>query len=120
MSEQSLGSGPSGYANGDAVVIEARGLDEPDASPASALHDDIEAARALARVAREQLARDIADIEHASAVLRRAQPGLQSWTGRPLPGAAKPRPLWLLIGILWLSTAVVTAGAVAAIASFAG
>ena len=36
------------------------------------------------------------------------------------PAIAKPRPVWLLIGLLWLSTALVTAGAVVAIATLGG
>jgi hypothetical protein len=36
------------------------------------------------------------------------------------PALRKPRPLWLLIGVLWLSTALVTAGTVVAIATLAG
>jgi hypothetical protein len=49
------------------------------------------------------------------------KPALQSWTKPSAPATAKkPRPLWLLIGILWLSTAPITVGAVAAIATLAG
>ncbi len=66
---------------------------------------------ALAQFERDQLARDIADIESATAALRRAEPALESWTKPPTPAVTKPRPLWLLIGVLWLSTALVTAGA---------
>lgn len=77
----------------------------------------------------DQLARDIAEIERASAALRKAEPALESWTDSPVgawsedaPAGSlhKPRPVWLLIGLLWLSTALVTAGAVAAIARMAG
>jgi len=57
--------------------------------------------------------------------LRRAQPGLEAWTEPSADAHAagvmhKTRPVWLLIGLLWLSTALVTAGAVAAIAHLAG
>jgi hypothetical protein len=73
----------------------------------------------------DQVARDIAEIERAAATLRKAQPALEAWTtgsNNELPAVTppKPRPVWLLIGLLWLSTAVVAAGAVAAIARFAG
>jgi hypothetical protein len=74
---------------------------------------------ALADAPNDQLAREIADIEAATAALRRAEPALQSWTNAPA-AVRKPRPVWLLIGVLWLSTALVTAGAVVAIAAFAG
>ncbi|HMG78295.1 MAG TPA: hypothetical protein VK591_06395 [Xanthobacteraceae bacterium] len=75
---------------------------------------------AMAQTVRDQLAREVADIETATAVLRRAEPALESWTKAPANTGGKPRPVWLLIGVLWLSTALVTAGAVVAIASLAG
>ena len=79
-----------------------------------------DAAGALATSARDQLAREIADIEIATAALRKAEPALESWTNAPATPVRKPRPVWLLIGVLWLSTALITAGAVVAIATFAG
>ncbi len=69
---------------------------------------------------RDQLAREIADIEAATAALRRAEPALESWTKEATNNAPKPRPVWLLVGVLWLSTALVTAGAVVAIATLTG
>jgi hypothetical protein len=70
---------------------------------------------------REQLARDIAAIEHASAALRKAAPELQSWREPPAaPLPYKSRPVWLLIGALWISTALVTLGAVYAISALVG
>jgi hypothetical protein len=72
-------------------------------------------------VVRDQLARDLADIEAATAALRKAEPGLESWTRIEEPAIAlKPRPVWLLVGALWLSTALVIAIAVVAIANLAG
>jgi len=72
----------------------------------------------------DRLARDLADIERAAAALRRAQPRLKDWKpragDRPAGATRKPRPVWLLIALLWFSTALVTAGAVAAIARLAG
>jgi hypothetical protein len=117
MSEQSLGPlPPDRFVDGGVLTNPA--------APDNRLPGEIEAgggdATALTRLAKEQLARDIADIEHAAAVLRRAEPTLQSWINPAMPLTPKPRPLWLLIGVLWLSTALVTAGAVVAIASFAG
>jgi hypothetical protein len=79
--------------------------------------------------ANEQFARDIAEIERATAALRKAQPGLETWnetwTEARTDDAAsfvvrKTKPVWLLIGALWLSTALVTVGAVAAIARLIG
>lgn len=90
---------------------------------------------------RDQLARDIAAIENAAAVLRKAEPALENWNpeawnletwnleqSHPEAGhdrlaphmLAKPRPIWLLIGALWMSTALVTLGAVFAISRLAG
>ena len=69
----------------------------------------------LAAADREHLEHEIAAIERASAVLRRAEPELESWVDQPAAGLHKPRPVWLLIGALWLSTALVTIGAAFAI-----
>jgi hypothetical protein len=73
----------------------------------------------------DQVALDIAEIERAAAALRKAEPGLEAWTtssNNELPPVTprKPRPVWLLIGILWLATALGAAGAVVAIARLAG
>jgi hypothetical protein len=43
--------------------------------------------------------------------LRQAQPELESWVQPPSPILQKPRPVWVLVGALWLSTALVTIGA---------
>jgi hypothetical protein len=98
-------------------------LTSPPSQPP--VRDDIAAdagtdAGAIAQAARDQLARELADIETATAALRRAEPALESWTTAPANTPGKPRPVWLLIGVLWLSTAIVTAGAVVAIATLAG
>ena len=53
------------------------------------------------------------------AALREGEPALESWN-KSAPLLHKPRPVWLIIGVLWLSTAILTAGAVVAIRSFAG
>jgi hypothetical protein len=68
----------------------------------------------------EQLAREYADIERATLALRKAPPAPETRRKAARRLFAGPRSLWLLIGALWLSTALVTAGAVVAIASFAG
>jgi hypothetical protein len=75
----------------------------------------------LAQFERDQLARDIREIERATVALRRGEPALESWTDDPpVVTMGKPRPVWLMIGLLWLSTALVTVGAVAAIAKLVG
>lgn len=124
MPKHEFGYPPSADADGEAA------LSEMDAF-AAALDDSQHeaAAESAPLVPADQLARDIAEIERVSAVLRKAEPALETWTDTPedawaddAPPAAlpKPRPVWLLIGLLWLSTALVTAGAVAAIARLAG
>jgi len=116
MSEHYLASRSSDYANDGAGFIERRRA-APGGRRAS---DKAEDKDALRRFEQEQLERDIADIERAAADLRIAEPALVSWTKPATPMLPKGRPLWLLIGVLWLSTALVTAGAVVAIASLAG
>jgi hypothetical protein len=75
---------------------------------------------ALSDSTQEQLAREFAEIEAATAALRQGEPALESWSKATAPLARKPQPVWLIIGVLWLSTAILTAGAVVAIATFAG
>jgi hypothetical protein len=132
MSESSLDSPRSDKAGVDVTPAGVPPVDaaEPNLSGSGAAGpvlsaentdaDDAEVGRALARMAREQLAREIADIERAAAILRLAEPALQTWSTPTIPVLGKPRPLWLLIGVLWLSTALVTAGTVVAIATLAG
>src|ERR1700693_3467512 len=88
--------------------------------PRDDLGEFTEDAGAMAQTVRDQLAREGADIGVATAAHRQAEPALESWTKAPANTGGKPRPVWLLIGVLWLSTALVTAGAVVAIASLAG
>jgi hypothetical protein len=62
----------------------------------------------------DQFARDVAAIEQAADILRRAQPALQSWAGPPASHNSS-QPLWLIIGTLWVSTALVALSAVFAL-----
>ncbi len=117
MSKHYLDSLPSGDADGDAALIEFREFETARRNVPSKTETD---AGLLAQIDREQLARDIAEIESATAALRQGEPALESWTNPPAATTPNPRPLWLLIGVLWLSTALVTAGAVVAIATFVG
>jgi hypothetical protein len=115
MSEQDLGARAS-HRPDEAILIEARDLESARQALARG-----SAGGALAQFERDQLARDIADIENATAALRRAEPALESWTKpQTPPTATKARPLWLLIGLLWLSTAILTVSAAYAIATLAG
>ncbi len=68
----------------------------------------------IAAADRDQFARDVAAIEQASDSLRRAQPALQSWAG-PTASQNSAHPLWLVIGTLWVSTALVALSAVFAL-----
>ena len=117
MLKQYVGSFSSEHSNADMVEL-APPRSEP--LPGDDLGEFAEDAGAMAQTVRDQLAREVADIEAATAALRRAEPALESWTKAPANIGGKPRPVWLLIGVLWLSTALVTAGAVVAIATLAG
>ena len=117
MLKQYVSSLSSEHSDADLVAL-ASLRNEP--LPWDDLGAFAEGAGAMAQTVRDQLAREVADIEAATAVLRRAEPALESWTEAPANTGGKPRPVWLLIGVLWLSTALVTAGAVVAIASLAG
>jgi hypothetical protein len=80
----------------------------------------VDQASSLASAESDQLASDIAAIERAAAALRKAEPALESWSNPPAQASRKPRPVWLLIGVLWVSTALVTVGAAVAIAVLVG
>ena len=61
-----------------------------------------EDAGAMAQTVRDQLAREVADIEAATAALRRAEPALESWTKAPantcLPAHHAPLQRWRRAG----------------------
>lgn len=117
MPTQDLGSMLSSALAGQAGSIDLRGLEAARRSLSDTHAENVDA---IAQAERDQLARDIADIERAAAVLRRVEPALETWTVTPPARLHKPRPLWLIIGALWLSTALATAGAVVVIAVLAG
>jgi len=117
MVEHSPGPFASNRAADDALPNDLREFDVAGPEAANARLDD---SPALAPHEREQLARDIADIESAAAVLRKAEPALESWPNPPTETIGKPRPVWLLVGFLWISTAIVTVGAAVAIAALVG
>jgi hypothetical protein len=74
---------------------------------------------ARADIDADELAIAIADIEQASAALRRAEPALEITPDRPVSSTpvSGPRSVWTLIGVVWLSTVLVTAGVLFTIAS---
>jgi hypothetical protein len=118
MAMQDLSSLRSENSNGRAVSLE---LDKPAAAPSTVPDKMADIAHDLSQADRDQLARDIADIERATAALRRAEPTLESWTDpATTTPTRKPGPLWLIIGVLWLSTAIVAASAAFVIATLAG
>ena len=117
MSEHDLAPRPADRSGDEAVAPERRRFEPPRRRATDRIAQD---SNALTRFEQDQLAREYADIERASAALRLGEPDLQSWSKPAAPTAGKPRPLWLLIGVLWISTAIVTVGAVAAIATLAG
>ena len=63
-----------------------------------------------------QYARAIAEIEQASAALRRAEPALEAWNPRiAVPSEPRAaRSIWVVVGGIWLSAVLVVAGAVGA------
>ncbi len=113
-----LGFLSSDAAQGSAILEQIRNLEAVPQDNARANKDD--QSSVLAAADRDQLARDIAAIERASAALRQAEPALESWTEPPAVTAQSARPIWLLIGALWISTAIVTFGAVYAISTLVG
>ncbi len=113
-----LGFLSSDRAQGNAILEQIRNLEAVPRDNTGTNADD--EFSVIAAADRDQLARDIAAIERASAALRRAEPALQSWTEPPAAASQSARPIWLLIGALWISTALVTFGAVYAISALVG
>jgi len=118
MSNRHPGYLPSDATEGDAVIEEAYDFVHHREIALASAGDS----RPLSAAEREQLDREIAAIERASAALRRGDPELETWTDTPVVAGAphQPRPVWFLIGVLWLSTALVTVGAVFAISALIG
>jgi hypothetical protein len=89
--------------------------------PKSAAHDARPSVpgAGLSAVADEQdqLARAMAEIEKASAALRRSEPALELGLpdAGPLVHTRKYRSVWILIGAIWLSATLVVASATGAI-----
>ena len=71
----------------------------------------------VAPIDADEYARAIAEIEQASAALRRAEPALEAW-GPELVTTGEPRKswsIWILVIGIWISTVTVFAGAIGAI-----
>jgi hypothetical protein len=70
----------------------------------------------------DQPARDIAEIEQAAAVLRRTEPTLEPMAPET-PTGIEPRvarSIWPLVGVIWLTAAIVVACAIAALVLLLG
>lgn len=65
----------------------------------------------------EYLARDLADIAAAARELRRAEPHLAPWSAPEprSPQARSPHTVWMLIGVIWTSAALLVGLSVLAI-----
>jgi len=65
----------------------------------------------------DQLAIAVAEIEQASAALRRSEPALEVWSPDLVKRGEKRKYLsvWILIGGIWISATLVVAGATGAI-----
>ena len=116
MASHDLGVVSAGSAAEAAALADAHAFK----APRRAADAPADAAGSLPSGEPDQLARDIAAIERATAALRKAEPALESWSNPPQQAGGKPRPVWLLIGVLWVSTALVTVGAAVAIAALVG
>jgi hypothetical protein len=103
---------------GDVVSLE---LSRLEAARQTAHEQIADVSAELAQMERDQLAREIADIESATAALRQAEPAL-FFGNETMPEVAvrKPRPIWRLIAVLWIVTGLVTAGALVAVATLVG
>jgi hypothetical protein len=117
---QNLRSLQSGHSESEIVSLEVRRVEAVRRS----IRDQIaDVAEILAQNDRDQLARDIADIESATAVLLKGEPALRAETestAETMVTVAKPGPIWTLIAALWFSTALIAAGAVVAVATLVG
>jgi hypothetical protein len=98
--------------------------DEAAGATAAEAGTNSTAAVALAAVAPDQLARDMAEIERAAAALRDQEPSLElrrteaaeveAETARDLQSA--PRSVWTLVAGIWIFAALIVCGALGAIA----
>jgi len=104
-------------------VLRGARHDDPPGQPmdaavsAPAVSGPIEGPHA-APIDSDDYARAIAEIEQASASLRRAEPALEAWRPEPAAGnepARKSRSVWILVSGIWVSTVIVFAGAIGAI-----
>jgi len=113
MSEPRISTLRSGHSTGHLRLVESS---RPEPAPRNGGIGGRGDVALVARFDHDQLSRDFAEIEQASAALRRAVPALEAWT-RPPAAATRPLSVWVLIAVLWFLSALTTAGTLAALAS---
>jgi len=102
----------------------ARGAVQYDIAVGRIRNGSSAAARSIARPApvdSDALARAVAEIEIASAALRRSEPALEPWQPNfATQGEQRYLPVWLLIGAVWIAALLGLTGATGAILYLAG
>jgi hypothetical protein len=116
MPMQNLGSLRPGNTVADIVSLELRRL---EAGRRTAQDQIADLSAVSVEAERERLAQEIADIKDATAALRRGEPLLSFGIDLTPEPDRKPRPIWRVIMVLWVSAVLLAAGAVVAMATFA-
>src|SRR5262245_17814120 len=83
-------------------VLRGGRRDDPPAEPLDGTSNT--ATQPAAPVDVDEYARAIAEIEQASAALRRAEPGLEAWKPDATSEPHKSWPVWVLVSGIWIST----------------
>jgi len=96
-------------------VLRGARRNDPPIEPLDAAVNAGASAQPVAPVDAEEYARAIAEIEQASAALRRAEPGLEAWKPDAASEPRKSWPIWILVSGIWISTVTLFAGAIGAI-----
>jgi hypothetical protein len=96
-------------------VLRGARHDDPPVEPLDSAGSANASAQPVAPVDADEYARAIAEIEQASAALRRAEPGLEAWKPEAASEPRKSWPVWILVSGIWISTVTVFAGAIGAI-----
>lgn len=87
----------------------------PAATPARVVRPAPVKSDNVSSVDPDQLARAVAEIEQASAALRRAEPALEIGVPSAPTRSRRYWSVWVLIGCVWISATLVVAGATGAI-----
>jgi hypothetical protein len=76
----------------------------------------------IAAIDPEQLAQAVAEIEKASAALRRLEPALEVWLPEEIihGETRRHRSVWILVGGIWITASLVVAGTAGAIVYLLG